>query len=171
MTLFGKDKENNVHLQAMKRLELDSARRLCHPEAHCKQSACVLAGAIMVTERASSPFSSLAPTRSFADGTILFKLFSTDRLSKATLEAIFEEHTTVGVFPWLAYPVFQPPEQFAPFKLADKLFYNNAWENGASCMEMSAISAMNSALLVQKALNSSLPPLVSLGKSSNTAEL
>ena len=164
-------KKDKAHLQAMIRLKSNFTSRLCPPEAHCKQSACVLAGAVMVTERANSPFSSLAPARSFADGTILYKLFSTDSLSKATLEAIFEEHTVVGVFPWLAYPVFQPPEQFAPFKLADKLFYNNAWENGASCMEVSAISAMNSALLVQKALNASHATLLTSGKSSNMAEL
>lgn len=53
---------------------------------------------------------------------------------------------------WYAYPKFSPPERFAPFKLAPGIFYNNAWENAASAMEMSAISAHNSALLVKEHL-------------------
>lgn len=50
---------------------------------------------------------------------------------------------------WEAYPRFAPPEKFAPFRLADGLFYSNAWENAASAMEMSAIAGKNSALLVR----------------------
>ena len=131
----------------------------------------VCTGAIMVTEKAKSPFSSLAPARSFADGTTLYKLFSTDKLNEKTLEAIFVDHKVVGVFPWSAYPVFHPPEQFVPFRLADGLFYNNAWENAASCMEISAVSAMNTALLVQKALNASHMAWITPGKGSSITEL
>jgi prenylcysteine oxidase / farnesylcysteine lyase len=43
-----------------------------------------------------------------------------------------------------------------PFKLAEGLFYNNAWENAASAMEMSAIAGKNSALLVQQYLETRL---------------
>ena len=53
---------------------------------------------------------------------------------------------------WNAYPKFSPPERFAPFKLAPGVFYNNALENAASAMEMSAIAAHNSALLVKQHL-------------------
>lgn len=129
------------------------------------------AGAIMVTDQANSSFSSLAPARNFADGTTLYKLFSTHSLSKSTIGAIFEDHTVVGVFPWSAYPVFVPPEQYAPFKLADRLFYNNAIETAASCMEVSAVSAMNTALLVQKALNASHAALFAPGRGNSVAEL
>ena len=34
---------------------------------------------------------------------------------------------------------FNPPEHFARFQLAEGLFYNNAWENAASAMEVAAI--------------------------------
>lgn len=52
---------------------------------------------------------------------------------------------------------FDPPEQFAPFVLADGLFYSNAIETAASAMEMSAIAAKNSALLVKQFLAGSTP--------------
>lgn len=126
----------------------------------------------MVTEQADTPFSSLAPARSFADGTTLYKLFSTDSLGEEAIGAIFAaNYTVVGMFPWSAYPVFDPPEQFAPFKLAEGLFYNNAIETAASCMEISAVSAMNTALLVQKALNASCGNWNPLGTGNNLAEL
>lgn len=48
---------------------------------------------------------------------------------------------------------FNPPETFAPFQLAPGLIYNNAIENAASAMEVSAVAAMNSALLVAKHLS------------------
>ena len=53
----------------------------------------------------------------------------------------------MAVHDWLAYPVFRPPERFAPFALADGLVYSNAWENAASAMEVSAVGAANSAAL------------------------
>lgn len=55
---------------------------------------------------------------------------------------------------WEAYPKFAPPEAFARFELAQGIYYNNAWENAASAMEMSAIAAKNSALLVHQHLTS-----------------
>lgn len=55
---------------------------------------------------------------------------------------------------WNAYPKFAPPEDFARFELAKGIFYNNALENAASAMEMSAIAAKNSALLVHRHLTS-----------------
>lgn len=125
----------------------------------------------MVSEGADTPFSSLSPAKVFADGTSLYKLFSTKSLDTQTLHAMFANLASIGEFPWLAYPVFHPPEQFAPFKLADGLFYNNAWENAASCMEISAISAINSALLVQKAINISLATPPSVDTSFDVTEL
>lgn len=67
-----------------------------------------------------------------------------DRCDALVLQV--EEHS------WHAYPHFNPPEQFAPFQLAPGVYYNNAWENAASAMEMSAISAYNNALLVAQHL-------------------
>jgi len=42
---------------------------------------------------------------------------------------------------------FHPPEQFAAFELAEGLYYNNAFENAASALEIAAIAGKNSALL------------------------
>lgn len=53
---------------------------------------------------------------------------------------------------WLAYPQFDPPERFQPFRLAEGLYLNNAWENAASAMEMSAVAAKNCALLIAQHL-------------------
>ncbi len=41
---------------------------------------------------------------------------------------------------------------FAPFVLADGLYYNNALENAASAMEIAAIEGKNSALLASRHL-------------------
>ncbi|KAA3682255.1 prenylcysteine oxidase / farnesylcysteine lyase [Paragonimus westermani] len=53
---------------------------------------------------------------------------------------------------WLAYPVYEPlnkPEtQLGTFVLAPKLYYANAIERVASCMEIAAIGGRNVALLV-----------------------
>ena len=54
---------------------------------------------------------------------------------------------------WLAYPQFDPPERFQPFRLAEGLYLNNAWENAASAMEMSAVAAKNCALLIAQQLS------------------
>lgn len=112
----------------------------------------------MISEHAGTPFSVIAPARGFADNTYLFKLFSTDPLEEEALSRIFSQHMVIASFPWYAYPQFHPPEQYAPFRLAHGLFYGNALENAASCMEISAVSAMNSALLVQNYLNKTHAP-------------
>ena len=51
---------------------------------------------------------------------------------------------------------FHPPEEYAPFILADGLYYNNALENAASAMEIAAIEGKNSALLASKHLKKML---------------
>ena len=50
---------------------------------------------------------------------------------------------------WAAYPHFKAPEVFAPFILdGQHLYYVNAFENGASTIETSALAAENIARLV-----------------------
>lgn len=53
---------------------------------------------------------------------------------------------------WLAYPKLEPTSIWDSFVLGKGIFYNNAIEVTASAMEMSAIAARNSALLVAKHL-------------------
>jgi hypothetical protein len=57
---------------------------------------------------------------------------------------------------WKAYPQFDPPEAFPAFKMVEGLCLNNAWENGASAMEMSAVAGKNCALLVTKHIRSQM---------------
>ncbi|KAK9823597.1 hypothetical protein WJX72_004119 [[Myrmecia] bisecta] len=105
-------------------------------------------GSVFVSEAAATPFSVIAPKKSYDDGSTLYKFFSESELSPLVLSKIFTNFTVVASHPWFAYPKFHPPEQFAPFKLADGLFYGNAWENAASAMEVACIGGRNSALLV-----------------------
>lgn len=107
-------------------------------------------GAVFASDSAQLPFTSIAPKVSYPDFTKLYKLFSSEPLSDATLAALFHNHTRVAQRSWAAYPRYSPPEAFAPFRLAEGLYYNNAIESAASAMEMSAIAGRNSALLVAK---------------------
>jgi len=109
---------------------------------------------VLTTEHAGTPFSVVSPVRRLPSGATLYKLFSHQPLGKHLLAAMFHDHKKVAHQDWYAYPQFKPPEKFAPFRLAPGIFYNNAFENAASAMEMSAIAAKNSALLVMKHLTS-----------------
>ncbi|KIY92512.1 hypothetical protein MNEG_15451 [Monoraphidium neglectum] len=81
-------------------------------------------------------------------GCALYKVFSRSALTPDDVDALFVGGSVVDRTPWRAYPVFSPPEEFAPFELAPGLIYNNALENAASAMEVAAVAAKNSALLV-----------------------
>lgn len=64
---------------------------------------------------------------------------------------------------------FSPPEDFAPFVLANGLFYNNALENAASAMEIAAIAGKNCAILSMQYLSQGLKHLQ--GSTERRAEL
>lgn len=65
-------------------------------------------------------------------------LWVTGRLRKETIK-----------INWAAYPHYEAPETFAPFKLDEKhLYYVNSFENAASTIETSAIAAENVARLI-----------------------
>ena len=102
---------------------------------------------IAVADGANTSFSSIGVAQA-GNPSSIYKLFSTSIMSDEDLNKLFGKWTRLAEYPWLAYPVFSPPEKFAPFVLVDGLLYNNAWENAASAMEMSAISARNSAQLI-----------------------
>ena len=102
---------------------------------------------IAVADGANTSFSSIGVAQ-VGNPSSIYKLFSTSTMSDEDLEKLFGNWTRLAECPWLAYPVFSPPEKFAPFVLVDGLLYNNAWENAASALEMSAISARNSAQLI-----------------------
>ncbi|XP_017566706.1 prenylcysteine oxidase [Pygocentrus nattereri] len=78
----------------------------------------------------------------------VWKVFSQEPLSEEQLGEIFVSREGVWEKRWLAYPSYSPPQRrMPPFTLHDRLFYLNTIEWAASCMEMSAISARNMALL------------------------
>lgn len=94
--------------------------------------------------QASPPFD--GPPVSFRRG--LYKLFSGAPLPRAWLSMLFDAGYEVAALkPWLAYPVFDPPENFPPFEFGPGLYYPPAMENAASAMEMAAIAGRNAALL------------------------
>jgi hypothetical protein len=53
---------------------------------------------------------------------------------------------------------FDAPEDFAPFKLAEGLFYASALENAASAMEIAAIEGRMAALLAAQHLRQAASP-------------
>ncbi|WIA35625.1 hypothetical protein OEZ86_004041 [Tetradesmus obliquus] len=99
----------------------------------------------------------------------LWKVFSQQPLSEDLLQQLFFNSTVIISKPWKAYPRFKPPEVFAPFSLSPGLCYNNALENGASAMEVSAVAAMNCALLLQQQLSPSSTSQVNSGSSSSSS--
>lgn len=131
---------------------------------------CGHAGNVIYTSKgARTPFTVIAPLPSSPiNGSRLFKLFSPSKLGPDLLSAIFKQPQQVAEHDWHAYPVFNPPERFARFALAEGLVYLNAWENAASAMEMSAVSAANGAALTLQHLLT--PQLQDIGSSLHAQE-
>jgi hypothetical protein len=107
------------------------------------------ADSVLVTEVGTKvPFNSLTRVAAAAGFKGFYKLFSKDPVPVAWLSTIFDPgYSVVANRTWDAYPVFNPPELFPPFQLAEGLYYTAAWENAASAMEMAAIGGKNVALL------------------------
>lgn len=104
---------------------------------------------VLVADGAGVPWSALGLAgRTTGEGgspvnATVWKLFSREPLPHAWLSMMFErDFEVVHVHSWDApgaYPAFDPPEDFGPFKLADGLFYAAALENAVSAMEVAAI--------------------------------
>ncbi|KXZ56140.1 hypothetical protein GPECTOR_1g119 [Gonium pectorale] len=130
------------------------------------------ASAVLVSDRATAPFSAIsakpvpapaalgasattavAGNSSVGDGGYVYKVFSREPLPPDLLSALFRgEARVLASRRWYAYPRFNPPERFVPFVLAPGLVYGNALEPAASAMEMAAVAATNSALLMVRHL-------------------
>ena len=82
----------------------------------------------------------------------VWKVFAPEPLTEEQKKNMFSEIQGEATFDWLAYPEYNPPEQFPPFILDDGVFYINAIEKAASALEMSAIGAKNVALLAREYL-------------------
>ena len=79
----------------------------------------------------------------------VWKVFSPLPLTDEQIDQMFTTVEDRAVVDWLAYPVYNPPEDCPPFILDDGMFYINGIEKAASAMEMSAIGAKNVALLAK----------------------
>ena len=80
----------------------------------------------------------------------VWKVFSQNPLSTTDKSRLFRSIESEVVKDWLAYPHYQPPEEYPPFVLdGEGLMYINAIEKAASAAEMSCIGGKNAALLVK----------------------
>ncbi|CAD5114295.1 DgyrCDS3437 [Dimorphilus gyrociliatus] len=77
----------------------------------------------------------------------VYKIFSNNELTDNQLNKLFKNIRQKKVISWKAYPEYSTPQLTNSFILADNLYYNNAIESLASAIEMSIISARNSAIL------------------------
>ncbi|XP_043844287.1 prenylcysteine oxidase 1 [Dromiciops gliroides] len=77
----------------------------------------------------------------------VWKIFSSESLTKEQLNLLFASYDSVQEQEWNAYPHYKPPEKCPPIILHDRIYYLNGIEWAASAMEMSAIAAHNAALL------------------------
>ena len=114
-----------------------------------------LPSSIVTIENDAVEFTSLTQcTEPDTNHHCIYKIFSRHILSDITIDKLFVSYdkSTIHHIPWMAYPKFSPPEQYAPFRLDDKLYYSNAWENSVSCMECELIGSKNIALLVLQSL-------------------
>lgn len=85
----------------------------------------------------------------------IYKIFSPVKLDSADYVKVFDDQSSYRVIeemPWLAYPKYQYPQKLPPIQLDENVFYVNAMEWSASCMEIEAISARNVAMLLTKKL-------------------
>ena len=81
----------------------------------------------------------------FLDGEpTVAKIFSKERVEDAWLEKVFEGQVEVVARKvWDSYPVLPPTTEFPPVKLAEGLYYVNAFEPFISTMETETIAARN----------------------------
>lgn len=110
-----------------------------------------LPGIVLTTENPDVPFSSIGQINLEDNfGVPWYKVFSRSYLSEESVGKIFTNTVQIKRIntAWKAYPVFNPPEVFAPFVLDKGFYYLNSIENAASALEISAVSAKNIALLV-----------------------
>jgi hypothetical protein len=111
-------------------------------------------GSIYVAENCSTTLSSLSLHVRVNATHGIFKLFSRDALGPDLLDALFSSWSILHHRDWKAYPHFQPPEEMCPFILRpfERILYTSALETAVSAMEISAIAAKNSAILLAQSL-------------------
>ncbi|KAI7753371.1 hypothetical protein M8C21_020023 [Ambrosia artemisiifolia] len=116
------------------------------------------------------PFTCISVLKEHSANDFTYKLFSRQSLTDALLDQIFSIRNETLRINWGAYPHYHAPEEFAPFILDDlHLYYVNAFENAASTMETSAVSAENMARLILSRL-AGQQPVGAHGLKSSTSD-
>lgn len=78
-------------------------------------------------------------------------------MTEELLNQLFTSRSFTYRHKWeAAYPFLRPTVEFPPFKLGERLYYNNAVESMLSVLEASAIAAHNNAGLLAKDLQNLL---------------
>lgn len=105
---------------------------------------------IMTLDNKSIPFRSISIHGDSSSGySKIYKIFSDQALEKHLLKRLFSlALLDVRRFVYQAYPVLKPMEIWPKFVMHDGLYYINAIESAASCMETQAIAARNVANLI-----------------------
>lgn len=94
---------------------------------------------------------SLDATANFKDGTSLYRIESGEPMTQKKLNEVFTSPKVITAQTWeFAYPSLPTikPEKLIKFRLNDGLFFPNAMEFTASCMEMESIAAKNVVKLI-----------------------
>lgn len=118
--------------------------------------------AVLTTVGTERMFSSVSRVYKFANGSEIYKVFSSEELGEKELARIFKTGSKVlASYPWYAYPKFSAPETFAPFDIDKEgaLCYTSPIESAGSAMEMSALSGANCAAIIWKRLQLPIWPL------------
>nr|GLL38767.1 farnesylcysteine lyase isoform X1 [Ipomoea trifida] len=124
-------------------------RGLLNPSYFGLKSVSYIPELVGTIETSEVPFSSISILKQYSEQDMAYKVFSRSYMEDDLLDLIFSVRNETLKIDWAAYPHFNAPEVFAPFILDDQhLYYVNAYENAASTMETSAVSAENIARLI-----------------------
>lgn len=124
-------------------------RGLLNPVYFGLSSTSSLPDLIGTVEVPELPFSSISILKEYSKDDKAYKIFSRKPMADDLLNKIFSDRKETIRIDWAAYPHYQAPEEFAPFLLdGHHLYYINAFENAASTMETSSVSAENIARLI-----------------------
>lgn len=116
-----------------------------------------LPSTILTTEEPSLDFTSISAYAESVDPNDphirrrVYKVFSRQPFTDQLIEKYFThvQQPFTQRFPWKAYPTFTVPETFDSFILKPRLYYINAFENTASCLEVECIASRNVVQLIQ----------------------
>eukprot|EP00252_Welwitschia_mirabilis_P008824 TRINITY_DN21028_c0_g1_i1.p1 TRINITY_DN21028_c0_g1~~TRINITY_DN21028_c0_g1_i1.p1 ORF type:complete len:487 (+),score=50.16 TRINITY_DN21028_c0_g1_i1:243-1703(+) len=139
----------SIHKRYLQHTHTTFVRGLLNPEYFGLKATATLPDLIGTLEIPTLPFSCISILKKYSKDDNAYKIFSRQKMSDDLLDKMFSFRKDVIQIDWAAYPHYKAPEEFAPLLLDDSnLYYINAFENAASTMETSAVSAENVARLI-----------------------